>query len=128
MASAIVDGESVDKDVMRRLIIPGQWNGVVPASVDVIRYDVAIPIDFEAGLPLSRARAQVPPTTDTTFTIKKNGSPIGTIVFEDGSPTSVVFTFASAVSFAAGDLLQITSPAMPDATLADINFSIVGER
>lgn len=128
MSSAIVDGSSVDKDVMRKVIIPCQYNGTIPASIDVMRYSVAIALDFEAGLPLSLGRALVSPTADTDFTIKKNGSSIGTIRFEAGSPTSVLFTFASAVSFAAGDLLQITSPASPDATLADINFSIVGER
>lgn len=127
MSSAIVDDVSVDKDIMRKLIISAQYNGTIPASTDVLRYVVPIAIDFEAGLPLSRGRALVAPTADADFTIKKNGSSIGTIRFEAGSPTSVLITFASAQSFAVGDLLQITSPA-EDATLADISFSLVGER
>lgn len=128
MTSAIVDAQSVDKDIMRKVILPVQYNGVIPTSIDILRYDVPIAIDFEAGLPLTRGRALVAPTADTDFTIKKNGSSIGTIRFEAGSPTTIVITFASAQSFAVGDLLQITSPGSADATLADISISLVGER
>lgn len=128
MASAIVDDQAVDKDVLRKFVIVAQYNGEIPDGIDVLRMVMPVAIDFEAGLPLTRARALVDPTSDATFTIKKNGSSIGTIVFEDGSPTNVTITFTSAVSFAAGDLLQITAPGSADATLADISITLVGER
>lgn len=128
MPSAIVDDQAVDKDVMRKVILSAQYNGTIPSSIDVLRYIVPIAIDFEAGLPLTKGYSLVAPTADADFDIQRNGVSIGTIRFESGSPTAITITFASARSFAAGDLLQIISPASPDATLADISISLVGER
>ena len=47
---------------------------------------------------------------DATFTIYKNGSSVATINFV-GSATVGTFTAASAITFAAGDVLSIDSPA-----------------
>lgn len=127
-----VDGQAVNKANVRALVepwpIPAQWNGVIPASVDVLRLKVPIALELTQDLPLTIATALVNPTANADFTIKKNSSSIGTIRFQSGSPLGILITFSSTVTFAAGDLLQITSPASPDATLADISITLVGKR
>lgn len=127
-----VDDTPVSKAAVRALIRPYtlviQYNGEIPASVDILRMRMPVAVDFASGLPLTLGVALVAPTADTDFTIKKNSSSIGTIRFEAGSPTSILITFASDVSFAVGDILQVTAPGSPDATLADISITLVGKR
>jgi hypothetical protein len=47
---------------------------------------------------------------DATFTLYKNGSSVATVAFLNGSTTGV-FTAASAITLAAGDVLSMDSPA-----------------
>jgi len=75
----------------------------------------------------SYAKAGTAATASTTFGITKNGASIGSINFAAGATTGT-FTFSAAVTTAAGDVLQIVAPATPDATLADVNFALVGTR
>lgn len=128
----IVDDDPVSKtslrDYLRPYTIVVQYNGELPASTDLLRMVMPVAVEFAATLPGTYGRALVAPTADTTLTIKKNGSSIGTLVFEAGSPTTVLITFASTVTFAAGDLLQITSPGSPDATLADVSITLLGKH
>lgn len=65
-------------------------------------------------------------TAATTVTLKKNGSSIGSVVWGTGD-TDATFTFASAVSFAVGDVftIEITTA---DATLANVSFDLLGSR
>jgi hypothetical protein len=67
------------------------------------------------------------PTSDSTFTIKKNGSSVGTVKFNGGGSTTTV-TFASDADFAAGDRLTIEPPATQDATLANVSLSLKATR
>jgi hypothetical protein len=59
------------------------------------------------------------------FRIKKNGADIGTMVFA-ASATAATFSMSSATVFNAGDLLTIVAPATPDATLANLAWTIMG--
>ena len=130
----LVDDEAVVKselrDYLRPYTIVAQYNGTIGASVDVLRIVFAEAVDFAATLPLSRAYADVAASSTATFDIKKNGSSIGSLVWVGGSPSvhTGTFTFASDVSFAAGDRLEITGPASPDALLADITITLIGKR
>lgn len=63
-------------------------------------------------------------TGAATFVIAKNGTQVGTIVFSAGNASGVV-TVDSAVLFAVGDKLTVTAPASVDATLADVDFTLV---
>jgi hypothetical protein len=72
----------------------------------------------------AQARAATQATNSTTFTIEKNGTNIGSIVFGAGSIYGTV-TISSATSFAVGDLLTVTAASTPDSTLADIDISIL---
>lgn len=128
MSSSLPTGSAVEKDILRNYIIPFMWNGTMQESVDVLRHVFPVPVDFFADLELSLARALVDPTSNNDFDILKNGVSIGTMTFEAGSPTAVIWTFPDDVSFAVGDMMQITSPASIDASLADICGTIVGKR
>ena len=59
--------------------------------------------------------------------MKKNGSSIGTINWA-ASATTATYTFASTITFAAGDILQLVAPATADTTLADIGITIAATR
>lgn len=80
-----------------------------------------IPINATGSI----ATASVAATGSTVFTIKQNGTQIGTITFA-ASATTGTFSFSSAVTFAAGDLLEIDAPATADATLANIAITLKG--
>lgn len=84
-------------------------------------------VTLPAGLTGSYAKAGTAATASTTFSITKNGTSIGSINFA-ASATTGTFTFSSAVTTVAGDVIQIVAPATPDATLANINFALVGTR
>lgn len=99
------------------------------------------PYDFSVGLPTgdaqtltipvvrafrlfdnfagSKFHGSVSATATTTYTVKKNGSNIGTIVIASGTATATFSTTGSGdETFAIGDLLQIANQATADATLA----------
>lgn len=78
-----------------------------------------------ASLTGSRAGVQYQPTGTVSYKIYKNTTEIGTLNFTAGS-VAVTFTFASAVTFAAGDLLRVEALAVPDATLKGLYFTFVG--
>lgn len=72
----------------------------------------------------SKFKIRVPPSGTMTFALSKNGTFIGSVSFNtSGTPTVV---FASAVAFAAGDVLGIQAPSPQDASGADISFTFVG--
>lgn len=72
----------------------------------------------------SVAKAGAASTADKSFDIQKNGSSIGSIRFNISATGT--FTFASPVSFASGDLLQIKGPTTKDVTLGDVSISLLG--
>lgn len=101
-------------------------NGTI-GNVDVVRFSVVRAFTLPEDLTGSIAESQSPATASTTFTIKKNGASIGTIVWDAGE-TEGVFTFAAEVDFAADDLLQVTGPGSADASLADVSITLKGTR
>lgn len=84
-------------------------------------------VDLYRDLKGSIFNAGVAATGSTDFTLKKNGSTIGTITFGAGQ-TDGTASFANAIDFKRGDILEVFSPASPDATLANISLTIVGKR
>lgn len=103
--------------------IPGvMTNNMLVIGLDAVR-TFTIPISLTG----STGKAGVAATGSTTLTLNKNGSPIGTLVWSP-SGTTAAKTFASAVSFAVGDIFTLTGPATADATLADIRISLKAKR
>lgn len=78
-----------------------------------------------AGLEFSIAFSQTPAAATSTFNLFKNlSAPIGTITFAPSPLVSVVFP--SDVPFVPGDIVTMVAPAVPDVSLANISFNIVG--
>ena len=105
--------------------VSGSWPGSPAASQIVERYIFATAVTFPAGFAGSYAASGIAATAATTFTIAKNGSAIGTMQFA-ASGSSASFAMASATTFAPGDLLTIAAPATPDATLANLAWTLAG--
>lgn len=63
-------------------------------------------------------------TSDTLFTIAKNGVSIGTAQWL-ATTTVPSITIGSAVTFAAGDRIRLIAPNTPDATLANIRVAFL---
>lgn len=101
--------------------------GKPSASEVLLRFVATRAFTLPASLTGSQVKAGTAATATTDFDLQKNGSSIGTVSFA-ASGTVATFTFASGVSFAAGDILAIIAPASADATLADISFTLAGTR
>jgi hypothetical protein len=105
--------------------VSGSWAGSPGASQAIERYIFATAVTFRAGLSGSYGVAGTAATASASFAIEKNGTTVGTMVFAAGA-TSASFTMASQTSFAGGDVLTILAPASPDATLANLAWTLAG--
>jgi hypothetical protein len=98
--------------------------GVLGASEIVLRYvfteDAAIGIDFVG----SQASAGVAATAEAVFGITVNGLSGPTMTFAAAADVATFDNAGQPISLLAGDVLEITAPATPDATLADLSISI----
>src|SRR5947207_2559706 len=105
--------------------VSGSWSGSPAPSPIIERYIFATPVNFPAGLAGSYGGAAPAATSTATFSIQRNGTAIGTMTFA-AAATTASFIMTSATSFAAGDVLTITAPATPDATLANLAWTLSG--
>ncbi|MDQ3565724.1 MAG: DUF2793 domain-containing protein [Pseudomonadota bacterium] len=103
------------------------YNGAPTASLIMLHHVVTRQVIFPSGLTGSQGKAGTAATAQTDFDIQKNGSSVGTMRFA-AAGTSATFIMASQQTFAAGDILKVVSPASPDATLANITFTLSGTR
>jgi hypothetical protein len=98
--------------------------GVLGASQIVLRYvfteTATIAIDF-AG---SQASAGVAADAEAVFGISLNGSPGPTMTFAIAGDTATFDNSGADLDVVSGDVLEITAPATPDDTLADLAISI----
>ncbi|HEX3861773.1 MAG TPA: hypothetical protein VHY35_08765 [Stellaceae bacterium] len=105
--------------------VSDSFAGSPAASQVVERYVFASPESFPAGLAGSYGTAGTAATSAVSFMIAKNGSAVGTMQFATGA-TAATFTMAAAVSFIGGDVLTIVAPGTPDATLANLAWTLSG--
>jgi hypothetical protein len=98
-------------------------SGAPAASEKLLIYSFVYSVDIAANAVGSECESLVSATAQTDFLVKKNGSTIGTIRWAAAGTVATYVSFA-ATSFAAGDIIVIEAPASPDATLADIGFSL----
>jgi hypothetical protein len=104
--------------------IHGQMPGVPDYNTRWV-YQFNRAATLPASLTGSHAGCQVHPTSPTVFKIYKGGGQIGSINIASGTATAT-FTFASAVTFAAGDLLTVEAQVTPDATMEGLHFNFAG--
>jgi hypothetical protein len=117
------DGTWVLQPVDLLMFFPG-----APSGAGVLaRLVMTRAVIFPASLTGSYASSTVAATAAATITIARNGTSIGTINFA-AAATAGTFTFASAVTTAAGDVITLTNQATADATLANISVSLTGTR
>lgn len=105
----------------------GRTSGA-PASNEVL-LDFVFPRTcvLPASMTDSVAEAGVAATAQTDLDVQKNGASVATIRFA-ASGTVASFINAGADTFSAGDNLLVLAPGSPDATLADIVFTLAFTR
>lgn len=93
--------------------------------VDELLYQLktVTPFSLPPSLTGSYAIANIGPEASTIFSFRKNGVEFATAEF---TTTTGSYTSASGASFALGDVFTIHGPTNPDATLADISFTLKG--
>lgn len=106
--------------------------GMPSAGALVLAVRLTRAVTFPATLPQARAYALTTATAATSFDIKRQivGGALttpGTVNFAIGA-NSGTFTWTSAVTYDAGDVLLVYAPGVQDATLADITITLSGLR
>ncbi len=96
--------------------------GTLSANQSVLRYIATGSFFIPAGLAGTVASEGTAATNTATFTVAKNSTGFGTIAIAPSG--TVTLTAASQTNFIAGDVLTLTAPATPDATLANVVFGI----
>lgn len=94
----------------------------------VITIVFAEAVDFADDFAGCYLKAAAAATGSTVFTIKKNGSTVGTATVSASGTTATFVTSGGGTSFAVDDVMTIHCPDTPDATLADIGFGFFGVR
>jgi hypothetical protein len=100
--------------------------GELTATELIFRHEATQAFTIPAGMTGSRGSSGVAATGTPALAIKKNGASVGTATWS-AAGTTATLAMASSTAFAIGDILSVTGPASPDATLADISLSIVGD-
>lgn len=121
------DSGIADTDVMlisdSRYDLQTFFAGSPTSSQLIVRFLAVRALTLPTSLTGSACYAGVAATASTTFDIQKNGVSVGSLNFAAAAQTAT-FTFASPVTLAATDRLDIIAPGSADATLADITFAL----
>ena len=107
--------------------VGGYQLGLPGASAIVLAYLFRRTVIYPASLTNSAGKATVAATAITTYSIKQNGTEVGTMVFAAAASTAT-FTMPTQTTFVSGDEITVVAPASPDATLAGVRFTLVGTR
>lgn len=100
-----------------------------PAGAYILFSPLARPVTFPANFVGSFGKVGTAATGSSAFDIKKNGVSVGTMTFAPAATSATfVSTGGAPVVFAAGDILMVTAPSTPDATLADVGLALTGYR
>lgn len=101
-------------------------SGKPSALALLIAYLPARQITIPTGYTLSRAKASIAATLISVFTILKNGVSIGILTFAAGSSVGVFAGAGGVIGIT--DELTVVAPAVADATLSDIRFTLSASR
>lgn len=101
--------------------------GKTLASELIFQFAFADAVEFPANFTGAQAKTTIQSTATATFSIHKNGLDVGSIVFAPGSDLAILSsTGAASIAFDTGDIIQIRAPSVPDQTLADWAFTLIG--
>ncbi len=114
----------LDPTLELAVYVPGLFN----SSQEVISINVVRAFSLPSGLTGSLGTLKTAPAGGSfVFTLKKNGSSIGTLTFGVGS-TSGTFSFASSQSFVVADVFSISAPAVQDSAAAGLAVTMLGTK
>lgn len=127
--------EAVGADIKALLARPAAndayvyLGGLPTANTLVLKIVLGRAVTFPANFAGSKLHAGVAATASKVFDIRKNGSSVGSCtVAVSGTTATFTSTGGTAVNFAIGDRLEITTPAVQDATLADVSITLLSTR
>jgi hypothetical protein len=141
----VSEGAAIDGYALTWSQSAGKWVATKPFYVDFVSYFpgppsanavlmqviTAHPTTFPSGLSGSYGYCGTAPTGAVSCPIKRTSggttTTIGNVNFAAGA-TSATFTFSSAVTTNAGDLIQVVAPSTADASFANISLALVGTR
>lgn len=103
----------------------GGYAGKPTASAECGRFIATRDIRLKSTFAPSRGSARVAATGSTVFSIKVNGTEVGTMTFA-ASATVPTFAASSDIDLASGDVVTVVAPGTADATLEDVAYTISG--
>lgn len=104
-------------------------SGLQPDNTQVLKYVFPRAVDFLGNFAGCEFHAGAAATSEAVYTIKKNGTNVGTItVAASGTTGTWASSGGAAVSFADGDRLELITPTPQDATLASASITFAGSR
>lgn len=101
--------------------------GTLAASEVLFSHIVGRPLEIPAGLTGSYVASGGAATASAVLSVRKNGVEVGTATFA-AAGTTATLAMASLTGFDPGDTLSVLAPASPDATLANVSGTFLGER
>lgn len=110
------------------VMLPVSLVGMPGASATVFLFTAPVAISFAGNFAGSFGSVGVNPTATATYSVKKNGSSVGTIVISTGGVVTFTTTSGASQSLAAGDVLAVVGPTSQDATLANGAYTLYGTR
>lgn len=98
-----------------------------PSAGQVIYADVlSEDLTFFANFGFSAGSCDTPATSTAVFDVRQNGSSIGSVTFAAGAHAATLSTTSTICL--PGDIIEVVAPAIPDATLAGIWITLIGQR
>lgn len=104
--------------------IAGAVLGKPHDGATIMRFVAVRPYRIPADFLEAQASTLNAATADATFTVRKNGTSIGTFTFEAGQ-TFATWDKPAFTDFAIRDVFTVDAPSPQDATLGDIEITIV---
>lgn len=105
-------------------LLAGALAGAPTGGLSIGIWIATLAFTLPTDLVGSQAHAKTAATASAAFPLTVNGTQKGTITWAAGQ-TIPSFTLAS-VSVAPGDIIELLAPATPDASLADLVWTIKG--
>lgn len=103
-------------------------SGVQPGNKVIFKFTFTRDVEFPDDFAGSDLHAGVAATAEFVYTVKKNGSDIGTITVAAAGTSGTFVTTGGATSFAANDVLELVTQTTADATLANVSITLSGTR
>ena len=122
------DGETALEFTEDTYDIAVSYGGVPPGTEQLLRMQFVRSVEFADDFAGSYGIAGSAATAQAVFTIKLDGVQVGTITFAIGATTATFATTSGVLAIEPGEVLLIQAPSSPDATLADIGFTLKGAK